>query len=322
MIINHWHSLKNSQTALPDTTAPTVPTDLATSNVSDTEITLSWTASTDNKAVTGYDIQLNGSYVTTVTGTSYTYTGLSASTSYTLGVRAKDAAGNTSAYATTTQSTSAATPNIAFVTSQSFDLSDIQTGPVSVTGIQSGDFVLIVAGDNSDASADPASRNPSGFTDLKDAVGAGMASCLCYGFSTGTSLSLTFPNTQDDPHGGLIVVFRNVNSSNPIDTTTPNATQLTSSGTNSTPPNITTTTPNALVLTCLLVENETNTSGVTPPTGYTNVAITATSTSAVLVSVDSKLVASSGTTESFSSSKQYTHPADTSHAYTIALRKA
>ena len=323
MIVNHWHSLKNFQSITPDTEAPTVPTGLTTSNVTDTEITLSWTGSTDNVAVTGYDIQLNGSDVTTVTGTSYTYTGLSASTSYTLGVRAKDAAGNTSAYATTTQSTDAVSNDITFVTSQSFDLTGSVTGPVNVTGIQSGDFVLIVAGDNSSFNIDSAARMPSSFTDLKDRNGAGMCSAVSYGFSTGTSISLTFPTNNSHPHGGLIVVYRNVNASNPIDTITPNAVvQTNSSGTSITPPNITTTTADALVLTCLLVENETNTSGVTPPTGYSNVAITATTSSDVLVSVDSKLVASAGTTETFGSSKQYTHPPDSSHAYTIALRKA
>ncbi len=80
-----------------DTQAPTVPTGLNASNITQTSFTLSWTASIDNVAVTGYEIYRNGTLLRTVTGTSDFISGLSPSTSYSMTVKAKDAAGNVSA---------------------------------------------------------------------------------------------------------------------------------------------------------------------------------------------------------------------------------
>ena len=54
---------------------------------------LSWTASTDNVGVTGYQIFRNGAQVGTSTTTSFTNTGLAASTAYSFTVKATDAAG-------------------------------------------------------------------------------------------------------------------------------------------------------------------------------------------------------------------------------------
>src|SRR5205085_1329444 len=79
-----------------------VPTATSTSQVA-----LTWTASTDDVGVTGYLVErCQGSGCTTFgqvaapadTATSYSDTGLLASTSYSYRVRATDAAGNLSAY--------------------------------------------------------------------------------------------------------------------------------------------------------------------------------------------------------------------------------
>ncbi len=79
-----------------DTTAPTAPASLAAAGTTSTTTTLSWTASTDNVAVTGYNIYNGTTLVTTVTSLTYTVTGLTASTAYVFKVKAKDAAGNLS----------------------------------------------------------------------------------------------------------------------------------------------------------------------------------------------------------------------------------
>lgn len=79
-----------------DMQAPTAPANLTSTGKTASSISLNWTASTDNVGVTGYDIYRNGSIVATTTSTSYTDTGLNASTSYSYLVRAKDAAGNVS----------------------------------------------------------------------------------------------------------------------------------------------------------------------------------------------------------------------------------
>jgi endonuclease I len=84
-----------------DTQAPTTPTSLASTSKTSTSITLAWTASTDNVAVTGYDVYANSVLKTTVSGVTATITGLTASTTYSIYVKAKDAAGNTSASSNT-----------------------------------------------------------------------------------------------------------------------------------------------------------------------------------------------------------------------------
>jgi chitodextrinase len=83
--------------ALPDTTAPSTPTNLTATAVSSSQINLSWTASTDNLAVTAYRIFRNGTLIDTVGNvTTYQNTGLNAGTTYSYRIRALDAAGNVS----------------------------------------------------------------------------------------------------------------------------------------------------------------------------------------------------------------------------------
>ncbi|GEK17385.1 hypothetical protein CPE01_11180 [Cellulomonas persica] len=80
-----------------DTQAPTAPTGLTAGTVTETSVALSWTASTDNVGVVGYDVYRGTTKVGSATGTTYTDTGLTAATAYSYTVRAKDAAGNVSA---------------------------------------------------------------------------------------------------------------------------------------------------------------------------------------------------------------------------------
>jgi endo-1,4-beta-xylanase len=80
-----------------DTTPPSTPGTLTASGVTSGGVTLSWGASSDNVGVTGYDVFQNGMSRTTVTGTTAVISGLSPATAYQFSVRARDAAGNTSA---------------------------------------------------------------------------------------------------------------------------------------------------------------------------------------------------------------------------------
>ncbi|MEU9137431.1 glycoside hydrolase family 6 protein [Streptomyces sp. NPDC048404] len=91
-----------------DTQAPTVPGGLAVSSTTSNSAALSWSASTDNTAVTGYDVYRDGTKVGSATTTSYTDSGLAASTTYTYTVKAKDAAGNVSASSTAVSATTKA----------------------------------------------------------------------------------------------------------------------------------------------------------------------------------------------------------------------
>jgi chitodextrinase len=96
-------ALTTSTNASSDTIKPTTPTSLGTDSVSKSTIIISWTASTDNVAVTGYEIEIDdgGGYVLdgTTASTSYSILSLTTGTSYWIRVRAYDAAGNKSNYA-------------------------------------------------------------------------------------------------------------------------------------------------------------------------------------------------------------------------------
>ncbi|MEV4623271.1 DUF4832 domain-containing protein [Asanoa sp. NPDC049573] len=111
-------NISGASTAVPgttsgcagDCTAPSTPT-LSSPGKTDTTVSLSWTGSTDNVGVTGYEVFRGGTLVGSPTGTSFTDSGLTASTAYSYTVKARDAAGNRSAASNTvTVTTNAGTP--------------------------------------------------------------------------------------------------------------------------------------------------------------------------------------------------------------------
>ena len=83
--------------APPDTTAPTAPANLAVTAATTNQVSLSWTAATDNVGVAGYKVLRDGSQVNTTASTTYTDSPVLPGTTYNYTVRAYDAAGNTSA---------------------------------------------------------------------------------------------------------------------------------------------------------------------------------------------------------------------------------
>jgi chitodextrinase len=95
-------------TTATDTQAPSTPTGLTASAVSSSQINLSWTASTDNVGVTGYDVYRAGALIASTVGTTYSNTGLAASTTYSYTIKAKDAAGNVSAASSAASATTQA----------------------------------------------------------------------------------------------------------------------------------------------------------------------------------------------------------------------
>jgi acid phosphatase type 7 len=89
-----------------DTTAPSVPSGLRVTGATGTSLSVGWTASTDAVGVTGYGAYRNGTRIGSTAQTSYSFSGLSCGTNYTIGIDAYDAAGNRSAQAPLVASTS------------------------------------------------------------------------------------------------------------------------------------------------------------------------------------------------------------------------
>ncbi|MFJ2724445.1 glycosyl hydrolase family 18 protein [Streptomyces collinus] len=82
-------------TTVPGDAAPSAPGTPTASGITDTSVKLSWGAATDDKGVKNYDVLRDGSKVATVTGTSYTDSGLTAGTDYSYTVQARDTADQT-----------------------------------------------------------------------------------------------------------------------------------------------------------------------------------------------------------------------------------
>ncbi|MFZ1735838.1 MAG: fibronectin type III domain-containing protein [Candidatus Moraniibacteriota bacterium] len=111
-----------SSTGGGDTTSPTSPTNLSASSTSQSNITVTWTAATDNIGVDHYLIERcsvsgcsNFTQIATPSSSPFVDTGLTANTFYNYHVRATDAAGNLSGWSnvvgTTTQGS---TPSFSF----------------------------------------------------------------------------------------------------------------------------------------------------------------------------------------------------------------
>src|SRR2546427_5032605 len=77
-----------------DTTPPSTPTGLTAAAAGSTGANLSWSASTDNVGVTSYIARRNGVQDATPATTSFADKGLSAATTYSYTVAARDAGGN------------------------------------------------------------------------------------------------------------------------------------------------------------------------------------------------------------------------------------
>ncbi|MEH1164671.1 discoidin domain-containing protein [Micromonospora sp. CPCC 205539] len=143
-------------TGSPDTQAPSVPGNLAYTQPGSGQIRLTWSASSDNVGVTGYDVYANGGLRGSVSGSTLTYTDSqpdTATVSYY--VRAKDAAGNQSANSNTVTRTGTGNPPTG---------TNLAIGkPITASGFVHT-FVATNANDNNVATYWEGNGNPSTLT--------------------------------------------------------------------------------------------------------------------------------------------------------------
>ncbi|OWP75736.1 endonuclease [Flavobacterium oreochromis] len=128
-------ALSITTATVTDTTAPSAPNTLSASNITTTGCTLSWAVSTDNVGVTAYDVYQGSTLKTSVTGTSVTITGLSASSTYSFAVKARDAVGNSSSSSPIVNVTTPAPSGTIYCVSTSNNTTDEKIGNVTLANL-------------------------------------------------------------------------------------------------------------------------------------------------------------------------------------------
>ncbi|MFN8575102.1 MAG: DUF4038 domain-containing protein [Gemmatimonadaceae bacterium] len=92
-----WVLVLQAISVPPDTQAPSVPTGLSATGVTDSQVTLSWLPASDDVAVSAYLLYRDGAFVRSTRSTTITDTGLTPATTYSYTVAALDFADNLSA---------------------------------------------------------------------------------------------------------------------------------------------------------------------------------------------------------------------------------
>ena len=222
----------------PDTQPPTPPTNLTATNTT-TTANLTWTAATDNTAVTGYNLYRSttggftpapGNRIAQPTSTGYADTGLAAGTYY-YRVTARDAAGNESApsaEASATATSGGGGGSLTPTPVPAANVAGVTVGPgfVEASARQvlrtSGDTVYVITSDDSPCQtggsgvirvwkgtgAQPANASvPTAFAE-QDAgahpTSAGNGSCV---FSSGVTSVLLSPDSRLDAAGTVHLAY-------------------------------------------------------------------------------------------------------------------
>lgn len=132
-----------SATTQADTTAPSKPTGLIATPMSPTQIKLAWASSTDNVAVTGYQIFQDGLPIATSSVINFSVSGLAASSTHNYAVTAFDAAGNISPQSDPASATTPATDTIAPSTPINLSATPISSSQINLSWTASTDNVAV-----------------------------------------------------------------------------------------------------------------------------------------------------------------------------------
>ncbi|CAL9557164.1 hypothetical protein SUDANB106_04575 [Streptomyces sp. enrichment culture] len=170
----------------PDDEKPGAPGTPEASDVTDDSVTLSWTAATDDKGVSNYDVFRGGSKVATVTGTTYTDTGLTPGTEYTYSVKARDTAGQIGPASGTVTVTTTGTPPPPYVEADTFYLRSGGDLATEAAPAPSADTIQSAGGTNNDGTP----KNPLVYEveNVKGTLKPGSATAFTFKVDAGTSV--------------------------------------------------------------------------------------------------------------------------------------
>jgi chitinase len=199
-----------------DSQAPSTPSSLRSTGSTSSSVSLSWGASTDNVGVTGYEVFVgsSGTAAATASGTSATVSGLSANTTYTFTVKARDAAGNRSAASSAVSVTTPPSINDtqAPSTPSSLRSTGVTSNSVSLAWNASTDNVGVTGYEVFVGSSTSAAATASGTS----ATVSGLAANTSYTFTvkardaagnrSGASASISAKTSASVPVGSKIIV--------------------------------------------------------------------------------------------------------------------
>jgi chitodextrinase len=210
-----------------DTIPPAVPSGLQSSNITSNSITISWTPSTDNAGVAGYQVFRNGVNIGTAATASFLDGGLAASTTYVYTVAAYDFSNNVSQQSQQIAATTASTTSLppSFVQSQENQISNGSSVSAAFnTATHAGNtIVAYVIWSNSGSVALTDSRGDT-FNSVSAPVlwGGGYSAQIFYasGIAAGVdSVTASFRNQVSSFGIVYIHEYAGISTSNPVDFT-------------------------------------------------------------------------------------------------------
>lgn len=212
-----------------------------------------------------------------------------------------------------------AASGITFVKSQTGDAGDAASSSITITGLQSGDFVLCHAAE--DAGTEP--PTPPSATNIYSCDGASHNSSMWYEFATGTSMTQNLGSFET--YNVSYLVFRGVNATTPLDVsiTAPSTNDSTNVQT-ITPPSITTVTDGCMLVIVMSIEDENIAGQISHDSSYTLEVDSYGSLGDATTLMAYKTQSSSGTESpsAFDWSQLSGATANSTHTTTIALRPA
>ena len=272
--LSGWSNVVGATTQAPDTQAPTAPTNLSATATSSSTINLTWNPSTDNIAVTQYQVErCQGTSCTTFTqvGTpstnSYSDSSLTASTTYRYRVRATDAANNNSSYSTITQATTTSAPLFAYV--QSAGTSDTTTASFSSNNTAGNTIIAAISWGNN---ATPTCSDSQGNTYTIATNTYDSTNNQSLGICYATNIKAGANTFTLDAGGAsstriLIHEYSGIASTNPVDITKTNIANATTAANNVTSTAATTTANNDLIFGTVM--DDTGITSITAGTSFT-----------------------------------------------------
>jgi hypothetical protein len=224
----------------PDASIPTPPIDLKAIAISNNKINLSWTASSDDVAVTGYDIERCKNagckafrQFATSTATTYISVGLAPLSSYSYRIRATDGVGNLSGYSNIATATTLPTPPPPIVpafiqVNSATPQSSVASVMVPYTGVQTAgnlDVVIVGWSDNK-ASVTSVTDTKGNVYNLAvgPTLGAGITQAIYYSANIGAAaaganqVKVTFSPAATTPDV-RVLEYSGIDPANPLDTT-------------------------------------------------------------------------------------------------------